>query len=47
MTSYFVCGHNILTEGVFITQLSSKAGNLEFDELCGARQKSLFLERNV
>jgi len=22
----FVCGHNILTEGVFVTQLSSNAG---------------------
>ena len=35
---YFVCGQNVLTEGVFVTQLSSN-----FDELCGMRQNRCFM----
>jgi hypothetical protein len=33
----FFCGHTILTEGVFVTQLSSNA-EIPVDEVCGLRQ---------
>ena len=33
----FVCGYEVLREGVFVTQLSSDMGNV-IDELCGLRQ---------
>jgi hypothetical protein len=36
----FSCGHSILTEGVFVTELSGDGGS-EFDGLCGWRQTAV------
>ena len=42
---FFFCGHNILTEGVFVTLLSSSTEIS--DELCVGKDKLLFHKRCV
>jgi len=37
MDKQYFCSYSILTEGVFVTELSGKGGAL-FDGLCGLRE---------